>query len=48
MATRLRVKKAKQKRDRATEHKKNPTLRPHKIDQANSRKMKKRKINRAR
>jgi len=48
MATRLRVKRKKQKLDRASEHKKNPSLRPHKIDQANSRKMKKRKLNRAR
>jgi hypothetical protein len=48
MATRLSVKKSKMKKDRATEHKKNPSLRPHKIDQANSKKMKQRKINRAR
>jgi hypothetical protein len=48
MATRLRVKRAKKKTDLASEHKKNPSLRPHKIDQARSRKMKKRKLNRAR
>jgi len=48
MATRLRVKKKKMQRDRASEHKKSPSLRPHKVDQANSRKMKKRKLNRAR
>jgi hypothetical protein len=48
MAKRLSIKRRKQKRDRATEHKKTPSLRPHKIDQARSKKMKKRKLNRAR
>jgi hypothetical protein len=48
MATRLRVKKAKMKRDRATEYKKNPVESSHKIDRARSKKMKKRKLNRAR
>ncbi len=48
MATRLRVKRQKQIRDRASEHRQSPSLRPHKIDQARSAKMKKRKLNRAR
>jgi len=48
MATRLKVKKTKMKRDRATEYKKNPVESSHKIDRANSKKMKQRKINRAR
>ena len=48
MATRLRVKRQKQIKDRAVAHKKNPTKHPHKIDQANSAKMKAKKINRAR
>ena len=48
MATRLRVKKTKMKKDRATEHKKNPQKRPHKIDQANRKKAQSKKINRAR
>ena len=48
MATRLRVKRQKQIKDRAVAHKMNPTEHPHKIDQAHSRKMKKRKLHRAR
>jgi hypothetical protein len=48
MATRLSVKKNKMKIDRATAHKKNPSKHPHKVDQANAKKMKSRKINRAR
>jgi hypothetical protein len=48
MATRLRVRKTKMKKDRATEHKKSPKKRPHKIDQANRKKIQSRKINRAR
>lgn len=48
MATRLRVKKTKMKKDRATEYKKAPKATSHKIDRARSKKMKKRKLNRAR
>lgn len=48
MATRLRVKKTKMKKDRQTAHKKAPALRDNKIDNAHSKKMQKRKINRAR
>lgn len=48
MATRLRVRKAKMIKDRATEYKKAPKRTSHKIDKARSKKMKARKINRAR
>jgi hypothetical protein len=48
MATRLRVKRKKDIRDRATEHKKNPQLKDHKIDNARSKKAQAKKINRAR
>jgi hypothetical protein len=48
MAKRLSVKRQKQVKDRQTEHKKSPSLHPHKIDQARSKKMKAKKINRAR
>lgn len=48
MATRLKIKRQKQIKDRATAHKKNPSLHPHKVDQANAKKAKARKINRAR
>jgi hypothetical protein len=48
MATRLRVRKTKMKKDRATEYKKAPKATSHKIDRARSKKMKARKINRAR
>ena len=48
MAKRLSVKRRKEIKDRQTEHKKNPKLHPHKIDQARSKKAKSRKINRAR
>jgi hypothetical protein len=47
MATRLRVKRKKQIKDRTVAHKKNPSKHPHKVDQAHSKKMKARKINRA-
>jgi hypothetical protein len=48
MATRLKIKRKKQIKDRVTAHKKNPSKHPHKVDQANAKKMKARKINRAR
>ncbi len=48
MATRLRVKKTKMKKDRATEHKKNPQKRAHKVDQWNRQNIQAAKINRAR
>jgi hypothetical protein len=48
MATRLRVKRKKQIKDRATEYKKAPKKRAHKIDNARSKKMQAKKINRAR
>ena len=48
MATRLRVKRQKQIKDRAVAHKKSPAKHPHKVDQAHSKKMKVRKLNRAR
>lgn len=47
MATRLRVKRKKQRRDRKTAFLKNPAPKKHKIDRARSRKMKKKKLNRA-
>ena len=47
MATRIRVKRKKQIRDRVTAHKLKPAMGPHKIDNARSEKMKARKINRA-
>ena len=48
MATRLSIKKTKMKKDRATEHKKNPQKRAHKVDQANRKGIQAAKINRAR
>ncbi len=48
MATRLRVKRKKVKKDLQVAHKKEPKLREHKIDNARSKKMKAKKINRAR
>ncbi|MBS1958708.1 MAG: hypothetical protein JST80_04470 [Bdellovibrionales bacterium] len=48
MATRLRVRRKKMVKDRQQAHKKKPSKRKHKIDQARSRKMKRKMINRAR
>ncbi len=47
MATRLRVKRKKAVKDKQQAHKKSPSKRKHKIDQARSKKMKKKKFNRA-
>lgn len=47
MATRLSVKRKKQQRDRKTAYSKNPAPKKHKIDRARSKKMKKKKLNRA-
>lgn len=48
MATRIRVKRKKQIRDRATEHKKAPARGAHKIDVDRSVKTQAKKMNRAR
>ena len=48
MATRLRVKHAKTKKDKQTAHKDNPEKRDNKIDNARSKKAQSKKINRAR